>query len=279
MFAATLPSESTPPEQRFQRSTGIAELSFAADGGIRTAFQSGALKLRFPKHRAGNPREAVLINLAGGLTGGDHLNLIVNLAAGARAGLTGQACERLYRSLGSDAVIEISLNLAEGASFDYLLQPTILFDGARLKRGLRIDMAGNARLLAVEAVIFGRTAHEEVVRSGALSDACFIRREGRLMHAERFLLSGEIEEKLKRPTLLDGHVAMATLRYVAPDAEGKLEEVRAALEEAKGEAAASAWDGMLVVRFAAKDGFTLNHDLMHMIGKLRHAGSPRMWSL
>ena len=285
MFAAILPSEplalegaACSAETGLQRSFGSAELVIAA-GGVKRAYQDGSAKLRFPKKRKGEATEAVLINLSGGLTGGDTFSIAATLEDGARASLTSQACERIYRSLGSDARIAVSATLGSGAVFDYLPQSTILFDGARLRRETRFELAEDARLLAVEAIVFGRTESGERMETGAISDSCFIRRGGRLVHADRLFLTGDIHRQAAQPATLDGRTALAALRYVAPDAEARLEELRAALEDAKGFSAASAWDGMLIARFLAQDGYTLNHDLGLAVALLRTNGSPRMWAL
>ena len=87
-----------------------------------------------------------------------------------------------------------------------------LFDGARLTRETHVELAADARLLAIECVIFGRTARGETVISGAFSDSWFVHRDGGLIHADRFAVSGDVQTALNSPSVLDGHRAMATLR-------------------------------------------------------------------
>lgn len=284
MFAAILPSDAialegaaSSAETRLQRSFGSAELVISSSGTVSKAYQNGALKLRFPKLRRGEPAEVVLINLSGGMTGGDRLAFSADISAGASAAIGSQACERIYRSLGMDAEVANSVTVRSGAALDYLPQATILFDGARLKRETRFELAEDARLLAIEAVIFGRLSSAETLRSGALSDACFIRRGGRLIHADRFRLSGDIHALIARENLLSGYAAAATLRYVAPDAADRLAEVRDVLASPIGIAAASAWDGMLVARFIAPDSYRLNRDLNRVAGLLRLSSAPNSW--
>ena len=206
---------------RFQRGRGRADLVFSRRDGrtvAMRAFQGGTMKLRFPNVERNAPPEAMLVNMGGGLTGGDTLHVSASLEPGASAVMTTQACEKIYRSLGEDAVVETRLTLAEGAALDWLGQPCIVFDGGRLRRETHVDLAPGSRFLGLEAVIFGRTAMGETVRNGALSDGWFIRRGGDLIHAERFAVSGEIDEILSRPAALGPNKAMATLRYVADDA-------------------------------------------------------------
>jgi urease accessory protein len=65
-----------------QRSAGAVDLAFSCRNGTsapRHAFQQGAMKVRFPAVATGEPPEAVVIDLAGGLTGGDRLEFGVTL--------------------------------------------------------------------------------------------------------------------------------------------------------------------------------------------------------
>jgi urease accessory protein len=269
-----------------QRTFGAIELVFSRSGDSTTAtrvFQQGALRARFPNDAHGQPPEAVLLNLAGGLTGGDRLDIAVRAHEGTAAIVTTQSCERIYRSPGNDAVVTGHIRLAQTARMEWLPQPVILFDGGRLKRETHVELSADSHLFAVEAVIFGRTEYGETVRSGALVDGWSVRRDGELVQAECLNLVGEIGETLARPAVLDGNRAMATLRYIAPDAEARLDEMRAILSAADAIqgaiTAASAWNGMLVTRFVAPDGYALNREVTRVVSAFRGKPLPRVWSL
>ncbi len=269
-----------PP--RFQRNEGAIRLVFRRDG-VRTypatSFQRGTMKLRFPNSPQPLVPETVLVNISGGLTGGDQVSLDVALERGAEAVIASQACEKIYRSPGGAAHIRAAITLCEGASLHWLPQPTILFDGARLARATSIEMAPDARLLSVEANIFGRTAMQEDVLTGALADRTHITRGGVRVHADIFSLDGEIAARLDRPAILGGARAMATIRYVAPDAPAHLEPVRARLAALACEGGVSAWDGMLIVRLVAPDGYRLTGYLTDLLEHVRGRRLPRCWSL
>ena len=269
-----------------QRTFGAIELVFSRSGDSTTAtrvFQQGALRARFPNDAHGQPPEAVLLNLAGGLTGGDRLDIAVRAHEGAAAVVTTQSCERIYRSPGNDAVVTGHIRLAQTARLEWLPQPVILFDGGQLKRETHIELSADSHLLAVEAVIFGRTESGETVRSGALLDGWFVRRGGELIQAECLNLSGEIGAMLARPAVLGGNRAMATLRYIAPDAEARLDEMRALLSAPDATpgamTAASAWNRMMVARFVAPDGYAINREVVRVLSAFRGKPLPRVWSL
>ena len=118
------------------RTEGTIRLGFArVDGGtaLRDLHQAGAARVRFPRSHDAAP-EAVLLNTAGGLTGGDRIAVDVNMEADCDATITSAAAEKVYRSLGDPTLIEMGLRLDAGARCLWLPQPTILFNASNLRR-------------------------------------------------------------------------------------------------------------------------------------------------
>lgn len=251
--------------------------------GLSRLYQEGAGKARFPRRGAAarsEPVEAVLLNTAGGITGGDLLSYRLAAGPDARLLATTQAAEKIYRSLGDEGVLEAGLELGAGAQLAWLPQETILFDGARLRRSLDVDMAEDASLLALESLVFGRRAMGETVRTAFVSDQWRIRRGGRLVYADAFRLQERGGRTLARRGVLDGATAAASLVYVAPDAEARLEEARALLPPwPEVEAGASAWDGLLALRVVAREGAALRRALVGFLEGFRAAPLPRVWRL
>src|SRR5690606_28595396 len=122
----------------------------------------GAARIRMPKVGQ-DPLEAILINMSGGLTGGDRLSWNVELGEGTSATVTTQACERIYRSGGGEARITTHLKAANGTRLAWLPQETILFDRSALSRKLDLELEETAEALVVEATVFGRLAMNEQV--------------------------------------------------------------------------------------------------------------------
>lgn len=273
------------PPPALQRVRGEGRLGVKVVGTrtrIDRLFQEGAAKIRLP-HVVGEGLEAVLINTAGGLTGGDRISWALDLAAGARVSATTQACEKTYRAEpGTHAEVAIRLALGQGASLSWLPQETILFDRAALRRSIEVEMEAGARLLVVEPVVFGRLAMGESVEDGAFRDRWRIRHCGRLVHAEEFAIGGAIGETLAEAAVTRGGFAAATLLLVADDAAVRLDAVRASLGDA---GAASAWavgtgsPGKLLARIVAADGYALRKVLVPVIRLLAgKAGLPRIWT-
>ena len=242
---------------------------------IERLYQEGCAKVRLP-HTHSDALQAVLMNTAGGLTGGDRIDWTVEAGAGAKLVITTPACERVYRSNSGDAVVHNRLSAASGAHIDWLPQETILFEGGRLDRWLEADLADGATLTAVEAVLLGREAMGEAARGARLRDNWRIRRNGRLIHAEATTLSGDAAER-DANSLLAGALAFATILHVAEDAGRRLEAVRALLPETGG---ASLVGERLTIRLLAESGIALRRSLSPIIALLSSAGStPRLWSL
>jgi urease accessory protein len=259
-----------------QRARGAGRIAVDAEAGatrLARLYQDGCAKIRLPRDHGACGLEAVLINTAGGLTDGDRLAWTAEPGPGARLTLTTQACEKVYRARAGRAETAITLTLGEGARLDWLPQETILFDGGALARRLEADLAADARLLAVEAVVLGRTAMAETVRHGLLADRWRIRREGRLVFADDLRLEGEVAELTAGACVLGGARAFASLLLLADDAERALPAVRAALGPRGG---ASAFDGKLFARVVASDGFALRQALLPALEALR-GPLPRVW--
>jgi urease accessory protein len=151
-----------------QRSNGLARVGFARNGNGQTVLeslhQSGAAKVRFPKDYDEGRTQAVLINTAGGVTGGDRFDFVLSAGRGAEATVTSQACERIYRAAhGASARIATKIEVRAGGRFSWLPQETIVFDGGRLDRTLDIDLAGDATFLGVESFLLGRRAMGEKI--------------------------------------------------------------------------------------------------------------------
>jgi urease accessory protein len=262
------------------RTEGRVHLEFARRGevtALASLHQSGAARARFPKPGKYASPEVVLLNTAGGLTGGDRIDVSVTLAAGAEAMVTTAAAEKIYRS--SEGATEIGVKLAAGARarIAWLPQPTILFDRSRLHRRTDVEMAGDATFLAAETLIFGRAAMGEDVQRGACRDVWRVRRDGALVFADTFQVEGAIAQLLKRPATLAGARAVAMLLYAAPDAADRLDQVRGLLHAGACTAGASSWNGVLLARVMAPDGQSLHQVIAPVAEALAGRQLPRVW--
>jgi urease accessory protein len=253
---------------------------------LRDLYQQGSGKVRFPKVFNGGPPEAVLINLAGGLTGGDCFRQTVDLEEGSHALVTTQAAEKIYRASDGAEPARISNKITvKAAALEWLPQETIFFDGGRLHRSFEATLTEDARLLACEAIVFGRTAMGETVEQGFFRDDWRITIGDRLAYADGFMVDGSIQDYLDRPAIARGHRALASVLYVGANAERLLAPARSAIdddEKPDGMAAVSCRDRVMLARFLAADGRVLRSMLSRYIQTLRAAaglegGLPKLW--
>jgi urease accessory protein len=272
------------------RAEGHVRLTMAARrGGTRRSrvAEEGSLRVRFPGACAG-AQEAVLVNTAGGIAGGDRFSVAVTLEESARLVVTTAAAEKIYRTDGPQAAFAVTATLAADAELTWLPQETILFDRARLTRTVDIAMAPSARLVFAETVLFGRSAMGETVRTGYFSDRWRVRRDGKLVFAENFRLDGAIADRLGEAAVAAGHVALGTVLMVPGD-DAAVDAVRAIAGQFRGEAGISAWGGssggsrgdswggIALARLAAPDGAALRHDLVMLLSAIGRAPLPRLW--
>jgi urease accessory protein len=270
---------------RLARAQGRATLGLVRRGeatALADLGEEGCARVRLPRV-AGAAPEAVLINTAGGLTDDDRLDVEVTLGDGARATVTTQAAEKVYRSRGAPSRVATAVRLGAGATLAWLPQETILFDHARLVRRQRVELGPGARFLACESVVLGRLARGERIRSGLVHDAWRVLRQGRLIWADALRLEGDIESALHRPALLDGRRAVATAFYVGEDAATLLEPVRGWLPSGEVRAGVSHRAGVLVMRLLADAAQALRATLACVMAPLRAAigagaaAMPRVW--
>jgi len=272
------------PQPVLQRANGALRLQIQAKGGrnaLHTLYQQAPCRALMPDAEPGAPLEAVLVNSSGGLVGGDRLDIEVAVGPGAWATLTSQAAEKLYRSTGEEARVETRLSVGAGAWAEWLPQETILFDGARLRRRLTIDLAADARLLAAEMVVFGRAARGESFTHGFLHDSWAIRRDTRLAWADAIRLDGDIAMQRSRAFGFGNAAGYATLVHAGPAAASFLPVAREIAAAAPAEGGATLVAGLLLLRFIADDAMRLRE----AAGGLRAAIAglparlPRVWQI
>jgi urease accessory protein len=240
--------------------------------------QVGCFKARFPRRIVPGWMDIIMLNTGGGVAGGDRLDVAVEAGAGTRATVATQAAERFYRALAADkpSRVQTRLKCQSGSSLEWLPQETILFDCCAVDRRLVVDLAVDARFLGVETLVFGRTAMGEQVRQGWVRDLIRVRRGGDLLLHDSIRLDGAVDTMLRRPAIGGGASVLATMLYVAPDANEKLEAVRGALGPA--EAGASVWNGMMVARILGHDSASVRDTVIAVLDILRdYRPLPRVW--
>ena len=243
---------------------------------LQRLYQKGALKVVFP--RTANHMQAVLVNTAGGITGGDAMDVGIDVTDGAALTVTTQASERAYKAQpGETGRVRTRLSVGAGGLLQWVPQELILFDGCAIERDLEVSLDEGASALIVEPMIFGRSAMGENVVNGRVSERIRITRAGAPLVTDAWALEGDLTAEMDRPGVGAGARAMASLTFVAPDAEAHLGAVRGHLPEGCG-ASLLAQD-VLVVRMLTSSGFMLRQTLLPVLDQLTGQTLPTCWRL
>jgi urease accessory protein len=238
----------------------------------------------FPRSGGSAVEEAVLINTAGGIAGGDRLECNVKALANASIAVTSQAAEKVYRALSEPAHITTKLKACDAAKLAWLPQETIVFNSARLRRETEIELSSGAELLALEWLVLGRAAHGEEMVCGHITDSWRVKKDGRLIWADSLRLTDKVFPYLRRKALLSNYKAIGTLIYFGPHLDTRLELLRDIAPSLGCQCAATLVGGLVIVRFATQVSSDLRQALRSFLQQFnRELGPgpfrvPKMWS-
>jgi len=273
------------PELIAGETSGEIQAAFAGDSGrtrLASLYQQGTLRMLMPDTHDG-VAQAIVANTSGGIVAGDALRIGVTASGNAKLLATSQAAEKVYRSTGADCLIETFLRAESGGTLEWLPQETILFEGARMRRRITLDVDATSSALIGETLVFGRAARGERLTRGLVHDVWQVRRDGRLVWADALRLDGDIAAKLDAPAGLGGAAAYATLAYVGEDAPRMLEDARRMLNDSSCRTGATCVNGVLIARWLSEDASALRRDYLRFLAAFRpllHGGTvdaPTVW--
>jgi len=282
---------------------GTAELRFSCAADGRTQHQGGTtapLRVQRPFGRADGRCELPLLHTAGGLVGGDRLNIKAQLGPGSRVLLTSVAAQKVYGSIGRSRLSpagawarqELSFKVGAGADLEWLPQDLVLYANGLYEQRTRVWLASGASWLGAEVVRLGRTAAEETLGEGRWRSLLEIEREGINGEGSHWELVDRLE--LGGEGLLQGHGMAAepvfgSLVWAAPQplAAAALAQLLAACRadrgDLPGELACGALEQGLVARYrgpssqAARTWFSRLWARIRAANRLAPPERPRVW--
>jgi len=276
-----------PRDVDLERASGAGRIVLTGDESVtRVAevYQKFPIGILFPKIGDGQIKEAVIINMSGGVAGGDRFEIEVEALNKASFAVTTQAAEKIYRALDRPARIATKLKVCEGAKLAWLPQETIIFNKARIRRQTEIDLCSGAEVIALEWLVLGRAASGEEVVSGYILDSWRIRKDGHLIWADGFLVADETFAQLHRKALLSNWRAVGTLIYFGPNLDARLRSLREIATSLDCECAATIVGAIIIVRVAAPVSRDLKRGLRSLLEQFSRElgrgpfGVPKMWS-
>ncbi len=241
-----------------------------------------------------------LLHTAGGLVGGDDLDLTLEALADSRGLLTTVAAQKVYGSVGRFrsehtrprwARQSLRVDLQEGADLEWLPQELVLYADGLFEQSCRVQLAAGASWLGVDVVRLGRSAAGEGLGSGCWRSSLEIQRLGphgqrRWELVDHLSLDGEA---LASPHGMGGQPVLGSLVWAAPD--GLPAQQLAALavagrharEGLEGDMAVGCLDQGLIARYrgdssqAARYWFTRLWALTRQCRRLSPPQLPRVW--
>jgi len=134
---------------------------------LRRKGSFGPLYVQKPFYPEGSLCHVYLLHPPGGVAGGDQLDFAAEVKSGARVLFTNPAATKFLRSDSRPARQQQSIQVAEGASAEWLPQETIVFNDAQAINNTRVRLDGNAAFVGSEVVSLGRPANQERFTSGS----------------------------------------------------------------------------------------------------------------
>jgi urease accessory protein len=193
------------------KTRGILKLAYNGPGRYRLEHQE-PLRLFFIPLPEMAIEGAMLLNLSGGIAGGDDHRLNLSIEKGASLFFTSQTAERVYGSDSFLSSLDTALDVHENAWAEWFPQETILFNNARVKRSLSFNVQRGGHLLAGDMVVFGRIHRGENFEKGFFHDTWRVNHAGELLWLDAFLLKeGETFQALNHSAGLQGARAYGTL--------------------------------------------------------------------
>ncbi|RBJ81636.1 urease accessory protein UreD [Pseudomonas sp. MWU12-2534b] len=260
------------------------ELAYARFGAsTRPVLRRHLGPLRVQKHLYAEGPEVcqhIIVHPPGGIAGGDRLAISARVERGAWAQLTSPGAAKWYRANGP-AGQTLDLQVAPGATLEWLPQETIVFSAAQAELTTRIELQGDARLFYWDIVALGRPASGERFEHGHFQAHLDISRDGWPLWHERQRISGG-DGLLDSPIGLDGQPVFATLLVTGDLDSQLLERCRALEHPVRGDL--SQLPGLLVARCLASEALLARAWLIDLWRLLRpallgrEAVPPRIWN-
>lgn len=269
--------------------------------GAPVRFQAGAtapLKWQRGRHQDDGSLELPLLHTAGGLVGGDQLQVRVHGRGDAQALLTSVAAQKVYGSVGRFrhraeghwCRHDLQVNLDERCWVEWMPQELVLYADALLEQRLRVQLAEAASFLCTDVVRLGRSAAGETLGRGCWRSQLEISRQGpggpHWELVDRLSLDGA---SLQGEHGMAGWPVFGSLVWVAPRPleppvlERVLEQARRSREGLEGELACGRLSHGLIARYRGDSSQAARYWFSRIWAAVRQACGqpipelPRVW--
>lgn len=223
-------SHQTPDRQDAVGWRGKADLIYGAEAHrtwLRHSYTQAPLRLQRALYPEGEAVcHSVLVHTAGGMVGGDRLEITIDLEPGSQTLITTAAANKIYRSQGLSAQQTVHMRLAESSCLEWFPQETICFRGSHFSQTLRVDLEPGAIWIGWDITRFGRSARGEQFEAGHWRSHTEIWQASRPIWIDRQVLHGG-SDVLTSPHGLAGYPVIASLALIGqPPSSEQLAAIR-----------------------------------------------------
>jgi len=148
---------------------------------------------------------------AGGIFSGDHLKARIQANPYSQVHLTSQASTVVHRMSDSSAEIALSARVGEGALFEYLPDPLILFPESNLTSRLKLELDDSSTAILSDAFLMYDPYHQGEYFTRFTNETTVCNADGQLLCRDRTSVSGQ--EFVKRALGIMGAKATAGTFY------------------------------------------------------------------
>jgi urease accessory protein len=127
----------------------------------------------------------MMLNISGGMVGGDRLSTTIELGANAHAVLTTASAAKAYRTEEAVALQHTKITMGAHATLEYLPDHLIPHAGAAVDQVLRIDMTKGSRAIVYDAMAAGRVGRGERWQFRELTSEVALTHDGRPRYLNR----------------------------------------------------------------------------------------------
>lgn len=267
---------------------GSLEMTFDYKDGktwIEKSLSVAPLRVQKPFYPEGDSCiHSVLLHTAGGIVGGDRLNINLSLKPQANVLFTTATAGKVYRCLDS-ATYTTSIHQQQGSILEWFPQETILFKGSQYNQSLYIELERDAICCGWDIYRFGRSARAEVFDRGAWRSHTEVWQNGIPLWIDRQYLEGN-QTNLISPNALAGKSVIGTFWLVGvPVDADTMESLRSVLRESKEEIGLTQLEKGILARYRgdytaiARQLFILIWEILRIKYGDRPVCIPRVWQI
>ncbi len=158
-----------------------------------------------------------IVNPAGGLAGGDRIEMDITIEDHAHVFITTPSANRVYRSTGDFSSQEVDITLGKGSILEYMPGYAIPFAGSLYRQKTRICMDAGAAAFILDFFTPGRVAMGEYLRFSEYRSVTEIEYSGEPILSERVVLRPEAVD-YAGPGFLESSAAAAVIYLVFDNA-------------------------------------------------------------